>query len=284
LKKLAYVLMVLVVIGFSAGCIENGSHASSSPTGVQSYSPTSSSKSAGQIKKYSLDEFLNNLEKIKRFSYRENTSTVLNLTLTTGNLTQSRNVTVIYRRVRYVDLADRKADINTTTITFPSGVSTFTRDIIVGKDVYVFLGARWLKLTNETLGISLGALLNMTWKYNIVSFAGRYLQRKPFKEAFENGTQFLYYNITEEDLTAIAKAFIGNSNMTFNVTKGVLELRFRNGVLVGGRMGYRISVHIRGENLGKRVDVYEIGHVYDEFIIFDINVKKPVKVPQSYVS
>jgi len=43
-----------------------------------------------------------------------------------------------------------------------------------------------------------------------------------------------------------------------------------------------MSVHIWGENLGKRVDVYEIGETYDEFVVKDINVKKPVHVPASY--
>jgi len=287
MKKLAIVLLVVLLVGLAAGCV--GEKGKKTTTITSSPSTTTSSstspKASIQPEHYSTKELLKNLMDIRQFSYRENTSMVLNLTLTAGNLTQSQNVTVVYRRVGYVDLEDKKAEVNTTTITFPGGTSTFTRDIIVGKDVYVFLGARWFKLTNETLGISPAVLLNMTWNYNIVSFAEKYLQRKPFKEAFGNGTQFLYYNITEEDLTAIAKAFIGNTaNLTFNVTNGILELRFRKGVLIGGRMGYRMSVHIWGENLGKSFDVYETGHVYDEFTVFDINVKKQVNVPQSYVS
>jgi hypothetical protein len=124
-----------------------------------------------------------------------------------GNITQSEKATVVYKRRGYVDLADRKAEVNTTTVTFPGGASTFTRDVIVGKDVYIFFGGRWFKLTNETLGISPDVVLNMTWRYNFINFTERYLHMKPFKETFENGTQFLYYNVTEEDLGAISEAF-----------------------------------------------------------------------------
>lgn len=283
MKKFGILLLVVFLVGIGAGCIGEKTTTSTSPTSSSAISSSTSPKVSVQPKQYSTEELLKNLRSIRQFTYLENTSVSLNLTVKRGNLTQSGNVTVVYRRKGYVDLADKKAEVNTTTITFPGGASTFTREIIVGNEVYLFFSGKWFKLTNETLGISSDIVLNTTWRYNIVNFTERYLQRKPFKETFKNGTQLIYYNVTEDDLRAISQSLIGKeANVTFNVTNGVLELRFKNGVLIGGRMAYKMSIHIWGEELGERVDVYETGQAYDEFVVTDINVKKPVHVPVSY--
>ncbi|WP_297069167.1 hypothetical protein [Thermococcus sp.] len=280
MRKVGVILVVILLVGLTAGCIGG-----KTPTGTSSVSSNGISSSAFpkvsiQPKHYSGDELLKNLRSIKQFSFLENTSMSLNVTAKEGNLTEKEKVTIVYRKRGYLDLADKKAEVNITMITFPGGASTVTSEIIVGNDVYVFMGGRWLKLTNETFDISPRLILNLTWGYNIVSLTGRYLQRKPFKRTFENGTQFLYYNVTEADLRTISEAFIRGVNVTFNVTNGVLELRFRDGILMGGRMGYHMGIHIWEEHLGKFVSVYEVGHVYDEFIVFDINIKKPVKIPE----
>ncbi len=286
MKKLGILLLVVFLVGVGAGCVgekTTTTSTTSTPSTTSSTLSSTTSKVSAQPKHYSRDELLKNLRSIRQFTYIENTSISFNLTVKQGNLTQSGKVTVVYRRKGYIDFEEKKAEVNTTTITFPGGASSFTREIIVGNEVYIFFGGGWLKLTNETLGISPNVTLNMTWEYNIVNFTEKYLQREPFKETFENGTQILYYNVTEDDLRAISEPLIGKeANVTFNVTNGVLELLFRDGKLIGGRMAYKMSVHIWGEELGKRVDVYEIGETYDEFVVKDINVKKPVHVPASY--
>lgn len=284
MKKAGVILVVILLASLTAGCIggKSATGTNHSPQGkTSSGNITASSTASPKSQQYSVKELLDNIREIHQFSFLENTSIELNVTAGRGNSTQSENVTIIYHRKGYIDLTGRRADVNATTLTLPGGASLFTRSIIIGKEFYLFIGGRWIKLTNKTVPVLPDAFLNMTWKYNIVNFTERYLQKKPFKATFENRTQLLYYNITEEDLKAIAEAFLGNNaNMTFNVTRGILELRFRNGVLIGGRMGYHMTVHTWGEAVGRMVDIYETGNVYDEFVVFDINVRKRVSPPE----
>ena len=276
-SKAGVVLIAILLVALTAGCTGEKTANTFSESPTSSASP----KVTLQPKHHSTEELLRNMENIKQFSYIENTSIRFNVTIRIGNSTQRENTTIIYRRSGYIDLVNKKAEINTTTTVFPGGAETFTRDIIIGDKVYIFLNGRWIKLTNDTFGPLSKFIANMTWKYNIVSFTEKYLKRKPFNETFRNGTLFLYYNITEEDLRGITSSFFGNnSNMTFNVSRGVLEIRFRNGVLIGGRMGYRMTVHTWGEAVGRMVDIYETGNVYDEFVVFDINVTKRISPPE----
>lgn len=273
MKKAGMILIVILLASLTAGCI--GGNSATNTT----HSPKRETSSGNST--YSVKELLENIRSIHQFSFLENTSIELNVTAGRGNSSQSENVTIIYHRKGYIDLTGKRADVNATTLTLPGGASLFTRSIILGENFYLFIGGKWIKLTNKTTPVLPNTFLNMTWKYNIVNFTERYLQKKPFKETFKNGTQLLYYNITEDDLKAIAEAFLGNgANMTFNVTRGILELRFRNGILIRGRMGYHMTIHTWGEVMGRRLDIYETGNVYDEFVVFDINVKKRVNPPE----
>ncbi|WP_297506449.1 hypothetical protein [Thermococcus sp.] len=271
MKRLALIILLLLFMSVVAGCIGERSSTSTSP------------ELTLKPKQPSREELLEGLKEIKQFTFIDNTSLKLNMTLVQGNLTQSQKVTLIYNRKGYLDFTERKAEINITTVVFPGGASTLTREVIVGNDVYVSVGGNWFKLTNESIGLPPSIVLNMTWKYNIVNFTMKYLSKEPYRVEFRNGTQFLYYNLTYEDLKAIFEGLLGRaSNMTTNLTGGVLELRFRGTSLIGGRAGYRVSTHIWGERLGQRFDVYEKGFVYDEFIITDVNVKKKVEAPSAF--
>ena len=271
MKRLGLIVLLLLFVSVVAGCIAESPGTPTSPN------------TALKPKQPSREELLEGLKEIKQFTFIDNTSLKLNMTLVQGNLTQSQKVTLIYNRKGYLDFTERKAEINITTVVFPGGASTLTREVIIGNEVYVSIGGNWFKLTNESIGLPPSIVLNMTWKYNIVNFTMKYLSKEPYRVEFRNGTQFLYYNLTYEDLKAIFEGLLGRaSNMTTNLTSGVLELRFRGTTLIGGRAGYRVSTHIWGERLGQRFDVYEKGFVYDEFIITDVNVKKKVEAPSTF--
>jgi len=286
-RKLALILVSILLAAFVSGCVSTESGASSTnPTGTSTSNGSTGTTitPTSKPKLYTAGELLEEMKKIKQFTYFENTSLKLTVTVVAGNVSQSENVTLIYRKAGYVDLKNREAAVNITTITFPGGASVFTRQIVKGSEVYVFMNGRWIKLTNATSELNVSKVLNLTWRYNIVSFAVRYLERKPSNVSCVNGTELLYYPVTKADLEAIASAFLGPAaNVSLNVTNGILELRFRNGTFVGGRIAYRIEAIIRStQPTGTSVEVHEEGYVYDEFVITDINVKKPVHVPASY--
>ncbi|WP_297502103.1 hypothetical protein [Thermococcus sp.] len=271
MKRLSLIVLLLLFMSVIAMYIGESPGSSTSP------------KVTLKPRHPSREELLDGLGEIRQFTFIENTSVRLNMTIRQGNLTRSQNITIVYNRKGYLDFTERKAEINITTLVFPGGTSTSSREVIIGNDVYVSIGGSWFKLTNESLGLPPSLVLNMTWKYNVVNFTMKYLTRKPVKVEFRNGTQFLYYNITYDDLKTIFEGLLGRApNMTTNLTNGILELRFRGITLIGGRAGYRVSTHIWGERLGQRVNVYEKGFVYDEFIITDVNVKKKVEAPSAF--
>ncbi|MBO8173954.1 MAG: hypothetical protein H0Z18_01710 [Thermococcus sp.] len=317
MRKLGVLLVGILVVGLVAGCIggkststtstvaQTSTQATSTPQSRTMTSSTTSSitkisttttsplsetmtptKTQTEPKIYSREELLKNLRKIKQFTYLENVSVTLDIKIKQGNLTfNAGEVSITSKKVGYVDLVNKEADINTTTTTFPGGATTFTREIIKDGEIYLYSNGVWEKLTNESFVLPPDAVLNLTWEYNVVSFVEKYLQKEPFNKTIENGTQIFYYNITTEDLNQLARFFIGfkDTNMTFNVSNGILEVKFRDGHLIGGRIAYnmRIKILTKGPQ-GEIIEVIEAGREYEEFIVKDINVKKNVKKPISY--
>lgn len=257
----------------------------STPTETQSQTPTQT-QTKPKPKIYTREDLLKNLEKIKSFTYLENTSITFDVKIEQGNTTiNAGKVSIISKKVGYMDLVNREADINTTTTTFPGGVTAFTREIIKDGEIYFYSNGVWEKLTNRTFGLSPDAVLNLTWEYNVVSFVEKYLKKEPFNETIENGTQIFYYNITTEDLNQLAKFFIGfkDTNITFNVSNGILEVKFKDGQLISGRIACNMWIRIITKDpQGEEVEIIETGREYEEFIVKDINVKKNVKKPVSY--
>jgi len=279
-RSSALVLMLILLIALASGCTSN----TSSKAASQSTSSTTSPATAIKAKEYSFSELLKGLMKVERFTYSENASFEMTVHAKVGNQDYNENATITYKKTGYIDLKNREAYINTTTITFPGGTKVFLSEIIKGDEVYLFINGRWIKLpVNNSSLMNSSKMVNMTWEYNPVSIAVKYLKKKPAKVKYVNGTEVLVFNVTTEDLREMASSFLGpGTNATLNVTHGVMELLFRNGRYIGGRMAYRIEIRLTTiEPTGNAVSVYESGYVYDEFVIRDINVKKPIPTPSS---
>lgn len=297
MKKLALLLVGMLLIGLVAGCIEKEESETSTTSLIQISSttpttttqtettPTIEQEQPEQIikKVYTREELIKNLEEIKRFTFLENTSVTFDVKVKQGNLTfNAGEVSIITKKVGYVDLENLEADINTTTTVFPGGASSLTREIIKDNSVYLYANGMWQKLSNETFGFSPEILINLTWKYNLVSFVKLYLQEEPQNVTMVNETQVYYYTVKEEDLKEIVTLFMGignNTNITFNVSNGILEIIFKDGILYGGRVMYELEIRIKDVN----AEVIEKGQEYDEFVIKDINVKKKVEEPKESV-
>ncbi|GEM_PF-1465299 len=307
MRKLGVLLVGILLVGLVAGCIGGKSTSTTSTTAQTSTQATSATstitnmpttttsspsetmtqtKTQIQLKIYSREELLKNLRKIKQFTYLENVSVTLDVKIKQGNLTfNAGEVSITSKKVGYVDLINKEADINTTTTTFPGGATTFTREVIKDGEIYLYSSGVWERLTNESFVLPPEAVLNLTWEYNTVSFVEKYLQKEPFNKTIENGTQIFYYNVTTEDLNQLVRFFIGfkDTNVTFNVSNGILEVKFRNGNFIGGRVAYNIGIKILTKDpQGRTVEVIETGREYEEFVVKDINVKKNVKKPMSY--
>ena len=189
-----------------------------------------------------------------------------------GTVMQRQNMTFEFEKRAYADLKNRIAETNTTTLVYPEGGKASSRQVAIGDTIYI-------EANGMTQEIENGTLANLTWNYNPVSFALLYLQKKPEKTEFVNGTQLLYYRITSTDLLKLMGSIAPTGKANVSVWNGILELGFRDGKLVSERTMYefRLIMDINGDR------VTETGKVYDEIHIFDINVKKNVKVPKKSV-
>jgi uncharacterized protein (UPF0335 family) len=296
MKKFALLLVGMLLIGLAAGCIEKEESKTSTTSTTRISSTTSTitqtettptieqEQPEQTVKKvYTREELIKKLEEIKRFTFLENTSVTFDVKVKQGNLTfNAGEVNIITKKVGYVDLENLEADINTTTTIFPGGASSLTREIIKDNSVYLYANGMWQKLSNETFGFSPELLINLTWKYNLVSFVKLYLQEEPQNVTMANETQVYYYTVKDEDLEEIVTLFMGignNANITFNVSNGILEITFKDGILYGGRVMYELEIRIKDVN----AEVIEKGQEYDEFVIKDINVKKKVEEPKESV-
>ncbi len=290
MKKLI-ALFIGILLVMAAGCIggktttsTSTSTTTSSPASEASTSPTvttasttsattATTTSSPPPKKYTLEELIKNIKSIEYFTFTDNTTMAVQLVMeVNGTVMQRQNMTFEFKRRAYVDLKNRIAETNTTTLVSPGGGEASSRQVVIGDTIYIEANG----MTHE---IENGTLANLTWNYNPVSFALLYLQKKPEKTGFVNGTQLLYYRITSTDLLKLMGSIAPTGKANVSVWNGILELGFRDGELVSERTMYefRLIMDINGNR------VTETGKVYDEIHIFDINVKKNVKVPKKSV-
>lgn len=284
MKKLGILLVVILLMSITAGCI-GGKTSTSTPGSVtQSTSSTGGTTTSSQIsstatttspppKKYTREELLRLTGGIKYFTFTDNTTMAMQLTLkVNGTVMQRQNMTFELKRRAYTDLKNRMAEVNGTTRVLPSGGGATTHQVVVGDTIYV-------ETNGITREINNGTIANFTWNYNPVSFALLYLAEEPDRVEFKNGTQLLYYRISDKDLRNLMSMISPLKDTNVSVWNGILELGFRDGKLISERTMYefRLSMSIQGS------EIVEVGKVYDEIRIFDINIKKNVKIPEKSV-
>ena len=285
MKKLGILLIGILLVSLTAGCIGGKTSTTTTTSGSASStagmtvtattpSPTTTTTTASpRPKKYTQGELLQRVKAVRYFTFTDNTTMIMQLTMeVNGSVMQRQNMTFELNRKAYVDLENREAEVNGTTRVYPGGAGSATHQVVIGDTIYMEANG----ITHEMKN---GTIANLTWNYNPMSLALLYLERKPEREEFKNGTQFLYYNISTEDMRNMMAGFapIGKSNLS--VWNGILELGFRDGKLVSERTMYefRLSMSIQGS------EITEVGKIYDEIRIFDVNIKKNVKIPEKSV-
>ncbi len=289
MKKIGILLVGILLISITAGCI-GGKTSTSTPTSTSMTQPTSTTSTISSTttstsssssttttspppKKYTQKELLQRTRTIKYFTFTDNTTMSIQLKLEVNNtVVQRQNITFEIKRKAYVDLENKIAEVNGTTHVYPNGGSSISHQVVVGDTIYIATNGITREIDNATIA-------NLTWNYNPVSFAVLYLTEKPNRTEFINGTQFLYYPISTEDLKNMMAMFSPLKGTNVSVWNGILELRFKNGRLISERTMYefKLTMMLNGNK------VIEVGKVYDEIHIFDFNIKKNVKVPEKNV-
>ncbi|ANF22434.1 hypothetical protein [Thermococcus piezophilus] len=293
MKKYALVLVLILLTGFTAGCISSNGQASTTP----SESPVSESQTASSPttthqqtttttttatetptsteRGYITEELLKGVSGIRQFTYTSNATISMNVTVEQEGISQKDHVDLTIIEESYVDFDSWSAWINSTTIIQPDGASTSIQYITVNNVTYVKTAVGWMKADDETLR-------ELIWKYNIVSLARKYLAREPMERA-EGDVLTLRYRLDADDLKVLASAYFASTPDTeISVDDGLLELQFRGGILVGGSISYTVSAKtVVSDPTHGNMTIIQEGTWSKVIKITGINEKKSVKEPST---
>ena len=272
MKKLMVLLLVLIVV--SAGCISGNtsqpqtseSNKESTSTGSTTPTETTPQKEGTVINPFKA------IDRIKQYTYSENSSVEMLIETETGNITEQINVSLLILENGYVDLEDKKAKIQTKTTTLPDNMTVNTTWIIIGDNVYY---------ADDLLGIVNVKNDTLFWRINPVSLAKKLLELDPVGNYTENGTLVLVYSVPEEIILPLAEFYLSVPDTNTTVTDATAELYFTEDGFTGMKLIYGILVTTTVEDIGGEMEVTERGHWKGTIKITSINKKEEVEVPST---
>ncbi len=286
MKKYALVLVLVLVIGFTAGCLGGGGDTTTSSTETPSSSgtttpattttsvPTTTSQPPTETpRELTTDELLQWVSAVNQYTYVSNATISMLVVVTQENVTQRDNVTLRIIERGYMDFESWSASMNTTTISVQDGASTNTSRVVVNNVTYIRTPLGWVKSDDPTTA-------EFVWKYNIVSLAREYLKRTP-DERENGGRLVLRYYLNGYEVKPLATMYFATTPDTeISVKDGVLELYFENGRLIGGRISFSVSTKtsIDDPTIGK-MTITQNGSWSETIQITSINEKREVNPP-----
>jgi len=273
MRGLAVILIALIAV--SAGCIgAQGGEKVGGPTaspGHPANAATSSTSSwhAGEKKRTEITPMAI-LRSIHQYTYEENASVELRITMKAGNATQTTNATMEILERGYVDLLGKRAKITTRTVTKPNDVTLNMTRIIVGNTVYI-----------ETLGRTGVSNDTSFWRINPVSLAEELLKLTPIGNYTENGTRVLVYSVPGDVLLPMAQLYFTNQGMNTTVTDATAELYFSNGSFKGMKLVFSVRAAAAVEGMNGKMTVVEVGSWRGTVRITSVNRREEVKAPST---
>ncbi|AIU69597.1 hypothetical protein TEU_04145 [Thermococcus eurythermalis] len=209
MKRHLVVLLLIVVL--ASGCIsgESDTATNNSKTATTTLMPLK------ELRNYSKEELLQNLETITFVRFRTETTGIATTIIGEANQTVSiKNV-----KVGYVDITNRRAEVNSTAAMGPSTLKS--RIVVTNESAYIEAMGRKENLTDPEV------IEGLFESINPVSIVKRALvELEPIKTDFINGTQEFYYNLTN----TLALSEMPEAGRDGNATiKGTAVLRFRGG-------------------------------------------------------
>ncbi|NJE61907.1 hypothetical protein [Thermococcus sp. 21S7] len=289
MKKYGLVLLLILVIGFTAGCLGgNGSTTTSSPTASPQMEHTSSTTTTTSVpgtttthpptegpRGTTTETLLAEVSGIKQFTYTSSAEVSMLVTVKQANLTQRDNVTLAITETGYIDFESWSAGMNITTKIAPHRPPAASSRVIIRNVTYIRTPMGWTKATDP-------AAAGFVWRYNLVSLARKYLQRTPNER--ENGEKLvLRYRLDDGDVRALATMYLTTTgNTVVTVKGGILELYFEAGRLVGGRLSFSatIKTSIDDPTIGK-MTITQDGSWSETVTITSVNEKRKVEEPST---
>ncbi|WP_297421493.1 hypothetical protein [Thermococcus sp.] len=290
MKKYAMLVIVILLIGFAAGCIGQGKNGSTTTvqsgngplvnvtTESQSHTQTTTTTrppATGNGKTPNLKELLKAVNGIDQFIYVSNTTINMTVTIKSNKTSQSENLTLLIDEKGYIDFQSKSAWINSTTKTPPVGPSTTISRIVIGNATYMHIVSGWVKLNDSRVS-------EMVWRFNIVGLARTYLTKKP--NSIKTGeVTVLTYSVPDYLITPLARNYFATSpNSSVEVQNGTLELYFNGDRLIGGKLSFHVEAEARvKDNLLGEMNIKQKGLWVEMFRITSINVKEEVKAPST---
>ncbi|AFL95304.1 hypothetical protein CL1_1101 [Thermococcus cleftensis] len=285
MRRYAFLLIVLLVIA-TAGCLGGNGQAPTTTEGqistptttpnletTTSSSPTETTTTTFTPPELDLNGLLENVLGIKQFTYLSNATLNMTVTIEGNGTSQNDNVSLRIIERGYIDFDSWSAWINSTTLSLQDGARTNASRIVVNNVTYIQTPVGWVTSEDPTVS-------EVLWRYSVVGLAREYLGEKP--DSVEGGEVIrLTYLVPDYKLKPLAALYFAVSENTDVVVRdGKLELWFRDGRLVGGRLSFSVSstAEVDDPVLGK-MTITQAGTWDETFKVTSINEKRKVNPP-----
>jgi hypothetical protein len=229
MKRKLMVIMLTLLLVLSLGCIgTTPSHTKTSSYSSITTSTSTSQKSSTTTSQAQKEDFPKTLSSIERFTYTSYGNVSMNISVEVGNSEQNSTVLLITQESGYIDLVEREAVINSSTLSLPDNVSVKTEKVVKDGKTYIklFLGEE-RSVTNVTNESS-----DFLSEYNAVSLAKKYISKIPEEKKRDGSKLELTYILGWEDAKALATIYIGPSeDAGIEVKRGRITLVFEGNTL-----------------------------------------------------
>jgi len=274
MKKHAIALLLIMLTGIAAGCINGGGHApaQSSPAASTPTTPAPSHTTTSTPHTTVWENLLKWVNGVNQLTYKSTTNVTMNVTVETGGMTQNNTVALRIYESGYIDFTSKEAFIRTTTVSLPDNTTVSINETVAGGKTYISTGIGPVNVTNGSP--------ELLWEYNIVGLAKKYLRGKP-DEITNGSTTRLVYTLDWRDVQNLARMYLtAGPNTGIKVRGGNITFLVRDGRLVGGVLTYSVTAEtvVTQQGLGS-MKVTQNAEVRSYITITGINHPQKVKPP-----
>ncbi len=273
--KKTLLIGIFIVLVLSLGCLGGQTGTSTASLSSSSHSQTSSHTTTTITQNQKSFNELKVLSSIERFSYRENATVTMNVTIYVANTTQRSVLRIQVLEEGYVDMIKRIAVVNSTTVTVPDNVTVKVERII-------FDNKEFVKTPTGNVKISNSSLVGSFWSTNPVALAKHLANTTPLARYKKGNATVFVYSVPSYLLLPLARVYFTSPGMNVTVTDATIEVYFENKTLTKERLMYSIqAVAITSDPTLGKMKIVERGEWKGTIEIYDINVKRNVSVPST---
>lgn len=210
------------------------------------------------------------------------TNITFSVAVVSGGVSKLEHVSIFSNENAFFEPAEKKMELNMSTLTYPAGGLVKTRMILLNDAAYVNSFGSWkiIKQGEDGYGPILGAL-----ETNPLGIIREALQRGLCTVSGSEGDFYVSCSGLS-DLPALKKlveiSVGGDDSTTVELRSGSLTLKLKNGVPIYGEI--EVSFKVSGSSTdvyGNKVEITQEGSLLRYFEVLDVNTERDLNPPVS---